>query len=423
MNIQKKKLSNGVRVVLIPQKDAPTVTMLTLVGVGSNMETTKQNGISHFLEHVCFKGTEKRPTAKGINEEIESMGAISNAFTAEEYTGFYAKGHPRHVRTLVDIVGDIVLNATIPSTEVEKEKGVIVEEINMYEDMPQSKVFDLLTAIAYGDTPAGRGIIGTKESVRALSAKDIVSYKKKYYCAENMVVVVAGAFDESEVLSTIKQTFKHVPSGTTSVYKPVRLTTKTPQSSIQHRAIDQAHTAILFPSVDRKHADRAAISLLARILGGTMSSRLFQLLREELGVSYYVRASQISYKTYGEFSISAGIDTTRVGEVFTAIASVLKDIKDNGVTEEELTRAKDYTLGVFGMSLETTDAMANFYGMQLLLDDTLSKPEDIMKRYLAVTVDDIKRVARTLFSGKNLKLSLVGPISEDENIAQYFSLL
>lgn len=423
MTIQKKKLANGLQVILIPQKDAVTATMLTLIGVGSNMENAKQNGISHFLEHVCFKGTEKRPTAKIINQEIEQIGAIANAFTGEEYTGFYAKSHPRHVHTIIDIIGDIVLNSTIPENEVEKEKGVIVEEINMYEDMPQAKVMELLTSIAYGDTPAGRGIIGTKESVRALTQKDILKYKKNHYVSENMVVVVAGAFDEKEVLSTLKTVFKNIPNGKKTVHPKVSLTTKTPQSKIEQRKIDQAHLAIMFPSVSRDHKAKAAATLLAKVLGGSMSSRLFQLLREELGVCYYVRASQSSAKTYGEFCISAGVDARRVDEVCIAIATELKKIKEGDITDEELSRAKEYMLGVFGMSLETTDSVASFYGMQALLSEKVESPEKITKQYLAVTVGDIQRVAKKLIDGKKVKVALVGPISEETNIAQHFSLL
>lgn len=423
MTIQKKKLANGLQVILIPQKDAVTTTMLTLIGVGSNMENVKQNGISHFLEHVCFKGTEKRPTAKIINQEIEQIGAIANAFTGEEYTGFYAKSHPRHVHTIIDIIGDIVLNSTIPENEVEKEKGVIVEEINMYEDMPQAKVMELLTSIAYGDTPAGRGIIGTKESVRALTQKDILKYKKNHYVSENMVVVVAGAFDEKEVLSTLKTVFKNVPNGRKSMHPKVTLTTKTPQSKIEQRKIDQAHLAIMFPSVSRDHKDKAAATLLAKVLGGSMSSRLFQLLREDLGVCYYVRASQSSAKTYGEFCISAGVDSTRVEEVCSAIAAELKKIKEGDITDEELSRAKEYMLGVFGMSLETTDSVASFYGMQALLSEKVESPEKITTQYLAVTAEDIQRVAKKLIDGKKVKVALVGPISEEVNIAQHFSLL
>ncbi|HEY0979809.1 MAG TPA: pitrilysin family protein [Candidatus Paceibacterota bacterium] len=415
MKIVNKTLSSGLRVVLVPQKDAVTATMLTLVGVGSNKETKRQNGLSHFLEHVCFKGTLKRPSAKQINEEFEQIGAITNAFTSDEYTGYYAKGHPRHIEKLVEMVGDVVINATIPDVEVAKEKGVIIEELNMYEDMPQAKVMETLSALLYGDTPAGRSIGGTKETVRSFTRADIVRYKSTHYTTENTVVAVVGAFDEKTVMSAIKKTFAAFPKGEKGAYPKVSASTRTETVSAIAKPIDQTHIAIGFPTVPLGHKDGPALSLLATILGGGMSSQLFHMLREELGVAYYVRAEQDPHSTHGEFTITAGIDTKRVAEVLIAIIRVLKERKTALVPATELSKAREYNIGMLGMGLEATDMVAGFYASQLLLTGKIRTPEMVAKEYMKVTPEDIARVAKGIFTAKRARLSIVGPtIATDE---------
>ncbi len=409
MKIIHKTLSSGLRIILVPQKDAVTATMLTLVGTGSNKENKRQNGLSHFLEHVCFKGTPTRPSAKQINEEFEQIGAITNAFTSDEYTGYYAKSHPRHIATLIEMVGDIVINATIPSEEIEKEKGVIIEEINMYEDMPTAKVMESLAALLYGDTPAGRGVIGTKESVRAFTRTDIVRYKSAHYTARNTVVAVVGAFDERMALDAIKKTFTPFPKGDKGVYAPVRASVRTQSVAATTKSIDQTHIAIGFPSVPLGHKDGAAVSLLATILGGGMSSQLFHLLREEMGVAYYVRAEQDPHSTHGEFVITAGVDTKRVGEVLRAITRVLKERKTVLVSNAELSKAREFSIGMLGMGLEATDMVAGFLASQLLLTGKIRTPEMITKEYRAVTPEAIRRVAKDIFKPKRVRFSLVGP--------------
>lgn len=409
MKIVNKTLSSGLRVILVPQKDAVTATMLTLVGTGSNKETKRQNGLSHFLEHVCFKGTPTRPTAKQINEAFEQIGAITNAFTSDEYTGYYAKSHPRHIETLVEMVGDIVINATIPSEEVEKEKGVIIEELNMYEDMPTAKVMESLAALLYGDTPAGRSIGGTKETVRSFTRADIVRYKNTHYTTKNTVVAVVGAFDEKKVINAVKKTFASFSKGEKGIYAPVRASARTERVATIAKPIDQTHIAIGFPTVPLGHKDAPALSLLATILGGGMSSQLFHLLREEMGVAYYVRAEQEPHSTHGEFTITAGVDTKRVDEVLHAIIRVLKERKTALVPLTELSKAREYNIGMLGMGLEATDMVAGFCASQLLLTGKIRTPDMIAKEYMKVTPEDIARVAKDIFKPNRIRLSIVGP--------------
>lgn len=412
MNIIKKTLSNGLRVVLIPQRDAVTVTMMTLIGTGSNKETKRQHGLSHFLEHVCFKATPTRPNALVINEQFEEIGAITNAFTSDEYTGYFGKSHPRHINTLIELVGDIVINASLPAEELEKEKGVIIEEINMYEDMPQAKVAELLSAQLYGDTPAGRTVIGTKESVKSFTRSDVVKYKQEYYSAKNTVVVVVGAFDETIVLQEIKKTFIQWAKGEQDKNAVVAFAKKTPRVASIVKPIDQTHIALGFPSVAIDHPDGAALSLLATLLGGGMSSKLFHHLREELGVAYYVRAEHDAHSTYGEFVITAGIDTARSSEVLEAIIKILRNSKHEVVSDKELSKAREYSIGMLGMGLEATDMVAGFISTQLLLTGKIKTPEMMTKEYMKVTPLDIIRVAKTVFDPKKARLALVGPITD-----------
>jgi len=409
MKIIKKTLSNGLRIILVPQKDAVTATMLTLIGTGSNNENKKQNGLSHFLEHVCFKATTTRPNARLINEQFEEIGAITNAFTSDEYTGYYGKSHPRHLNTIIELVGDIVCNATFPAEELEKEKGVIIEEINMYEDMPQAKVMETLEGLLYGDTPAGRGVIGTKDSVRAFTRSDVAKYKSQYYVTKNTIVTVVGAFDEKNVVDSIKKAFSTMLRGEQSAHARVTHAVRTEKISHVAKPIDQTHIAIGFPSFPLGHKDGPAAALLATVLGGGMSSRLFHHLREELGVAYYVRAEHDAHSTHGEFVITAGVDTGRIQEVLDAADTILKNSATVPVGIKELNKAREFSIGMLGLGLESTDMVAGFVSTQLLLTGSIKTPEMITAEYMKVTPKDIMRVAGIIFDDKKMRLSLVGP--------------
>ncbi|HTH93388.1 MAG TPA: pitrilysin family protein [Candidatus Paceibacterota bacterium] len=413
MKIIKKKLPNGLTVLMLPQPDAPTVTTLILVGAGSKYETKKESGLSHFLEHMYFKGTVARPSPRIISQELDALGAVSNAFTGHEYTGYYAKGNPSHIDTFIDVLSDIYLNSTFPEKEIEKEKGVIIEEINMYEDMPQSKVSDLMFSLMYGDQSAGWSIAGTKESVRSFSRKDFVKYQKEHYTAENTLVVIAGAVDPEKALGIVKKSFSAISKETPRAKKKVIDKQSAPQANVFTKKTDQAHISLGFRSVPLKHEDGAAVSLLSTILGGGMSSRLFVELREELGAAYYARAEQDAFTDHGIFSITAGIDKNRFKEIMKRIVVLLNDLKTNPVSIEELNKVKEYSLGMLRLGLESSDNIAGFYGMQLLLKGDYKTPEQLTKEYMKVTAEDIQRVAKKLFVAKNANLSVVGPFSKE----------
>ncbi len=404
-----KTLPNGLRLLVIPQPAALTATALVLVGTGSVYESKEESGLSHFLEHMCFKGTEKLPTAKMVGESFEGIGAISNAFTSTEYTGYFAKGIPKNVPTFLEVLSDIYLHSTLPEAEIQKERGVIIEEINMYEDMPQQKVGETLMRLMYGDQPAGWSIAGTKENVSGFTRKDFVAYKAKHYHAENTLVVVSGAVDPKAVHASVKKLFGGLDQSKATKKKKTLITRDGVKLAVVTKHIDQAHIAIGFHSIPFGHKDRYAVSLLATILGRGLSSRLSQVLREEMGAAYYVGAGNDAHADYGMFEISAGIDKQRVAEIFARIAGILGDMKHTLVSPEELSKAKEFTLGIQRMGLESSDDIAGFYGVQLIMGAEIRTPADIERSYRAVTAQDIRRVARTIFTTSNTALAVVGP--------------
>ena len=414
MKAKKKILKNGLRVITMPMKDSPTVTFLVLVSTGSKYEIKKLNGLSHFLEHMCFKGTEKRPNAKIISEELENLGAQYNAFTGQEYTGYYAKSDKKNFAQIFDVVADVYLNSTFPATEIEKEKGVIVEEINMYEDLPMRHVQDLLMQVMYGDQPAGWNIAGSAETVRAMQRKDFVKYHKEHYVPNATTLIVAGGIEEKEALQHITKTFGKLADSKKEEKKKTKDTQKAPQALVKNKKTDQTHFVLGFRAFDIFDKRSMALSLLGGVLGGGMSSRLFIKLREEMGVCYYVRSFADLYTDHGLFQISSGVDNKRVKEVIGVLLEECQKLKDELVSEKELNKVKNMFISNMRMSLEATDDVANFYGMQEILMNKIENPEDKIKKIKNITSKDIQDIAKEVFKDKNLNLALIGPFEKGD---------
>lgn len=402
-------LPNGLRVILVPQSASLATTFLVLVEAGSKYETKKNNGVSHFLEHLCFKGTKKRPTALDITSELESVGAVYNAFTGHEATGYFAKVRAEKLDTALDIIADIYVNPEFNAKEIEKEKGVVIEELNMYEDMPMRKVGDLFTSLLYGDQPAGWDIGGTKEVIRSLTREDIVKYRSQHYVAQATTVIIAGSFKEKKILADIKKAFKNVPvSKKFSKLKTIEKQAG-PKVLLHEKASDQTHIVMGFRAFDMFDPRRFALEVLGDILGGGMSSRLFQKVREELGAAYYVKAGADFYTDHGFFAVSAGLDNTRAKQVITAILGELKNISTTKVNINELQRAKNHLTGTMMIGLESSDEIAGYYGNQELFHKKLMSPKEFAKKIEAVTAEDILKVAKEIMLSKNLNLAMIGP--------------
>ncbi|OGI62742.1 hypothetical protein A2818_01695 [Candidatus Nomurabacteria bacterium RIFCSPHIGHO2_01_FULL_40_12] len=412
MKFSKKVLKNGLRVVTIPMKDNPTVTVLVLVEAGSKYETKKINGISHFLEHMCFKGTVQRPKAIDISKELDALGSQYNAFTAQEYTGYYAKSDAKHFRKIFNVVSDIYLNSTFPETEMDKEKGVIIEEINMYEDMPQRHVQDLMMKLLYGDTPAGWNIAGEKKNILHMKRDNFVKYKKEHYLPEATVLVVAGQVSEHHVLKEVKRVFEAIPRGRKTGKVKVKQKQRHPQALVKWKKTDQTHFVLSVRSYDFFNKKSPTLSVLGGILGGGMSSRLFQKLREEMGVGYYVRAFNDAFTDHGFFQVSAGVDNKRINEVIQAVLEECRKLKNFKVNDEELNKVKECLIGNMKLSLESSDDIANFYGSQELLKRELKNIEEKAKEIRKVTASQIQNLAKDIFKNKRLNLALIGPFRE-----------
>ncbi len=418
MHYTKTKLKNGLRIITVPMKDNPTVTVLVLVATGSKYENKKNNGISHFLEHMCFKGTAKRTNARAISSELDSLGAQYNAFTGQEYTGYYAKSDAKHLATIFDVVSDIYLNSIFPSAEIEKEKGVIVEEINMYEDMPHRHVHDVFMGLLYGDQPAGWNIAGTRENVKAFTRDDFVNYHTTHYTPAKTTVIVSGKIKESEVEKLVTKAFGKLQAKPKSKKIAVVETQKKPAVLTTYKATDQTHLVLGVRSCNVFDKKNPVFSVLAALLGGGMSSRLFIKLREELGAAYYVRAENDTYTDHGVLTISAGVTNSRASEVIQGILDECKKLRDTAVSAEELSKVKEYIIGNMKLELESSDAWASYYGGQDVLERTIRTLDDAEREIRKVNARQVQDAAKQIFKDTGLNLALIGPFKDSSHFKE-----
>lgn len=409
MRYKKIVLPNGLRLILAPQPDSLTATVLFLVRAGSEYETKSVNGISHFLEHMMFKGTTRRPSARVISAELDSLGSEYNAFTGQEYTGYFAKASARKLPALLDIVSDLCLDPVLPEAEIEKERGVIIEEINMYEDTPQRRVRDLWQSLLYGDQPAGWDITGPKEVIRRLSRADFIKYRAARYVAPGTVVVVSGKFNAAQVTDFIRRTLGQMSKARLAPKVPTREAQSAPAVLNKFKKSDQSHLVIGFRAFDIFDPRRYTLQVLGEILGGGMSSRLFDRLRTELGVAYYVYASPDLSLDHGSLSVAAGIDSRRLSEVVKVILEEFRELVRTPVGEDELKKAKDHLTGTLMVNLETSDEIANFYGGQEVLVRKIVSPEELIRRVQKVSARNVRELARQVFRRQNLNMAVIGP--------------
>jgi predicted Zn-dependent peptidase len=413
---------SGLRLVTIPMPATKTATVFVLVGTGSKYETKNINGISHFLEHMMFKGTTKRPGTMDIARELDSIGAEYNAFTGKEYTGYYAKASAEKLDTSLDVVFDIFLNSKFSEDEIKIEKGVIVEEINMYQDLPQRHVADLFEELLYGDQPAGWNIAGKKETVVNFKRDDFVDYFNTHYVAENTIVAVAGNVDPEVVKKKVSDYFEKIRHGKLIGKPAVKEEQAEPKQIISYKKTDQTHFILGFRTFSMFDDRRHALAVLSKILGGGMSSRLFYEVRERRGLAYYVRAETNPYTDSGYLSISAGVNNEKTMDALKVILDEVNKIKENGVTEKELQQAKDSAEGSLALSLEHSDGVAMNYADSVLFYKTVLTPEEELDKIKRVTLEDIKKVAQDIFDDKKLNLSLIGPFEDAEPFKKILKL-
>jgi predicted Zn-dependent peptidase len=416
MESHKTVLENGLRVIIAPQKDNPAVTVAVLVEVGSKYESHDSNGISHFLEHMCFKGTESRPKAIQISTELDKLGASYNAFTSNEYTGYYAKVDKGHFEKALDVVSDIYLHQIFEAEEIEKEKGVIIEELNMYEDIPQRKVADKFTELLYGDQPAGWDVGGRKEVIRTLKRDDFVDYRKNHYVASATTVVVAGSVNEKDALEKIKKAFEGMSTGEKADKLGVKEEQDAPRLLITNKDSEQSHIALGARAYNLFDERRYAANVIANILGGGMSSRLWIRIREEMGAAYYVRCDTDELTDTGYLMVHAGIENGKLVSVIEKTLAEFKKLKEEMVSDEELQKTKDQMIGRLMLGLETSDSVAFYYGMQELLTRTLMKPDELAEKVRKVTAESVRKVANDMFRNDKLNLAVIGPVKDEAKL-------
>ncbi|MBZ1345297.1 MAG: insulinase family protein [Candidatus Nealsonbacteria bacterium] len=429
---KKITLKNGLRIITVPQKHSQSITIFALVGAGSKYELKEINGISHFIEHMFFKGTKKRPNLQAVSETLDKIGGIYNAFTSEEYTGYFAKVEASHFDLALDWVSDIFLNSVLPEKEIEKEKRVIIEEINMYYDIPMSYVQILWPKLLYGNQPAGWPVAGTKESVTKISRQDLINYLQSQYVAQNTLVCLAGKFEKSSALaetsshlaprSVIEKVKKHFSEiGLKKPKEKLKVFEKQtkPNLILHTRETDQTHLCLGVRGYNLFHPQKYALELLGVILGGMFSSRLSLIIRGELGIAYYISTNVETDTDTGYLVTQAGIDNKNVEKAISTILKEYKKISQKGVEENELKKAKDYTKGKMALILETSDAQASFYGFQELLKKEILTPDQIYKKIDKITENDILKTAGDIFKPEKLNLALIGPFKDKRIFQQY----
>jgi len=408
-------LKNGLRIVLVPMPGTATATVVVMTGTGSRYENEKENGLAHFLEHMFFKGTKKRAGARVISGELEAVGSIYNAFTAKDRTAYWAKVSSRYLDTAIDVISDIFLNSTLPPKEITKERGTIIQEIDMYEDMPMNSIDNVFEALIFGaEHPLGRTTLGPKENIRAFNRKNFTEYLKRNYTTGNTVVCVAGSFSATKVLAKLRREFGHIRRAEQPVLVPFASTQDTPRIAIKEKKTDQTHLMLGVLSYPYLHKDEYALAVLATILGSGMSSRLFTEVREKRGLAYSVRAWAEKYPDVGYFVVQAGVKHSKLGKVIETVLTEFRKIKRAKVSSEELAKAKSYIKGTATLALETSDGIASDAVSSLISIGRIRKLEEILRGVDKVTAADIGRVARDILRTEKLNLAIIGPHLEKE---------
>jgi len=416
MNYKKTTLKNGLRIITVPMQGTQTATIMLMVNAGSRFESESQAGLSHFIEHMFFKGTKKRPTTQDISEELDAIGGEFNAFTSKDKTLYYAKADSKHIGTAFDVLTDMFLNSKIEQKEIDKESGTILQELSMYEDDPRRSVGDELEKMLYKNSALGREIIGYKKTIQKFKRKDFIDYMRKHYNGAGTVVCVAGKFNEKEIIQKIKKYLGGMPKGKISPFAKISEKQKTPQIHIKFKKTDQTHFILANRAYKQEHKDRFALSLLAIILGGNMSSRLFTEVREKRGLAYSVRTSVDTYQDCGYIGTQAGVDHKKLQETIEVILKEYKKIATIEVGQKELGRAKDFVKGKGVMEFEASDEVAMFFIDQEFHKEKILTLKEVFAKIDAVTPKDILRVAKDVFRPEKLNLAIIGPQKNDAKI-------
>ncbi len=425
MKYAKSVLKNGLRVVTIPMPSLESVTVTVWVKTGSRNENSKNNGVSHFLEHMFFKGTTNRPTAKQIAEEIDQIGGVQNAGTSKEYTEYYIKCRADKIEVAFDLLSDMTLNSLLDSKEIEREKGTIIEEIRMYEDTPMMAIGEVFEGLIYGGHPLGMDIAGTEKTVAGMKREDFVDYKNSFYAPANMIITVAGGITEDEVLKLSEKYFSKlaIQQSNNLTIADFAVKQNKPAIKLHNKKKEQTHVILGFLADGKAYKNKYAQTVLSTILGGGMSSRMFLEVREKRGLAYSIRTSMDRYTDIGYIGTYAGLDTKRAEEAVKVMLEQHYEITNNKqqITKEELIKSKEFLKGHLALALEDTSDVSSFFGDQELFSEKVLTPEEVFEKIDAVTMDDVNAEARRLFVPERLNLAIIGPYENDDKFKKIIS--
>lgn len=411
---ERQTLSNGLRILTAPMPQAQSVTCFVMVAAGSRYETWETNGIAHFTEHMVFKGTERRPTARDIAGEVDSIGGEFNAFTGKEFTGYYVRCAADSRDVALDVLTDMIRHSKFDPEEIEREKGVIIEEMNMYLDTPRDLVDNIYEEVLYGDQPLGWMVIGHKDAIRSAKRETFVDYLDRWYMPERLVVGLGGRIGD-DLIGRIEELFGDLQGNGGAGPAPLQAVKRgKPRIKLHTKESDQAHLCIGVPSHPLQHRDRYPLQLLATVLGGGMSSRLFTEVRERRGLAYYVFGVNHSYTDTGTLYSQAGVDLSRIDDAITTIAGELMKMAEEPVPSDELEKARSFAKGRFVLQTESPQGMIQFGLRREVLEDGAVDPQEVLDGLDAVTADDVQRVAQDLIAGSKLALAVIGPFEDAE---------
>lgn len=419
---QVTQLDSGLTLVRVPMPAVSSVTVLVLVKVGSRFEKPDWWGIAHFTEHIVFKGSQNYPTAQALASAIDGVGANFNAFTSHEYTGFYVKSASTHLPLALDVLSDMLLSPNLDQADIEREKGVIIEEINMYADMPARHIANLFQQLVFDQSTLGHDIAGSKATVKAIGASDFKKFMQEWYGLANLTVVLAGdetKLNQADTVKNVESAFsKNITETRSNILSadlgPSPLTHQ--QYLVEPKKTEQAHFLLGFPCFSMFDDRRYALTLLATILGGNMSSRLFSEVREKRGLCYYIHSDVDLYQDVGIFGASAGVDPNRVDEaVKVTVNEFYKLVSgEQKLTAKELQKAKDYVAGKFVLELEDSESVAHHFGLKKLLYGEIIPPEVTLQRYQAVELAELVQLAAELVKPEAIRFGIIGPFKKDQ---------
>lgn len=408
---QKSLLDNGLRVITSAMPHTRSVSLGVFVGTGSRYERDEEAGVSHFIEHLCFKGTQQRATAKEVSEAIEGVGGILNGGTDKELTIYWCKIARPHFALAVDVLADMLSNSKFDPADIEKERQIIIEEINMSLDSPQQRVDTLIDGLMWPEHPLGREVAGTKATVSTLARQDILGYLDHHYLANNTVLTVAGDISHQEASATLEDAFGSWRTGSPQTYLPASDEQSQPRFQSEHRDTEQAHLCLALPGLSLKHPDRFVLDLLNIILGEGMSSRLFTEIREKRGLAYAIQSYVNHHLDTGSLTIYAGVDPGHLPTAVKAIVEEIYRLKDK-VPEIELTKAKELSKGRLLLRMEDTRSVAGWLGGQELLLGKILTVDELVSIVDSIQADDLLRVAQQLLIADKLNLAVVGPVKD-----------